>query len=299
MKPNLIVTGASGLLGQYLCRHFANDYNVVGLYNRKNSQFSELKNDFKTIQINLTKSEAVRSLFAEYPSAFVIHAAGLASVDACEENPELAHELNVEMTSHIVQNLDPQKTRLIHISTDHLFSGKDGRYSEESNVHPINVYAQTKYKAENIVQEFSNGVSVRTNFYGGETPQKMSFSNWIFHKLTSGQKINVFEDVYFTPVSIPFLAENIEKIMNSNLQGIYNVSGAERISKFEFARRFVNYFKLNPELIIKSTLEKATLKAARPHDMSLSSDKIKANLTGFQPEVIESGFARIRAQNLI
>ena len=95
------------------------------------------------------------------------------------------------------------------------------------------------------------------------------------------------------------LAENLDHLMQSKLHGIYNVVGDERISKFTFAHMLANYFQLNSELIIQSKIVDASLRAPRPHDMSLSIDKIKKDLPTFTHESVSVGFSKIKSQNLI
>jgi dTDP-4-dehydrorhamnose reductase len=295
MKKNIAITGSSGLLGQYLCHYFSNEYNVTAL------SYSSIPDAAvkSSVQLDLTHLESTKRYFSEYQPDILIHAAGLASVDACEEMPLLAHELNTKMTANIVQCLNPAKTRMIHISTDHLFSGESSFYDETSRANPINAYAQTKYLAEASVSSFENSVVIRTNFYGGRTSQKKSFSNWVYDELKAGNTINLFNDVFFTPISVCSLAENLELLMNSKLCGIYNVVGTERITKFTFAHLLANFFQLNSELIIQSKISEASLKAPRPHDMSLSIEKIKRDLPEFTRESVSMGLDKIQTQRLI
>lgn len=296
MKPKLIITGASGLLGQYLCPFFSDRYQVVGL---QSGPISPENNPYSLVQLNLTEENNVKRFLSDFEADFVIHTAGLTSVDECQKYPQMAQMLNVEMTRLITHYLNPAQTRLIYISTDHLFSGTRSLYSEEDPVEPLNVYAETKWKAEKIVNTTENFIIVRTNFYGGKTQKKKSFSQWIFDELKSGKTIQMFSDVFFTPLSIHSLAESIEKLLLSKLQGTYNVVGRERISKLEFAKKLSYAFDLNPELIIPTYVDHASLKARRPHDMSLSIKKIKNDLPDFIEEDVVSGLLRIKNFNLI
>lgn len=249
--------------------------------------------------IDLTDKESAKSFFSDYQVDYVIHTAGLASVDQSESDPLSADRLNVQMTSNIIRHLDPSKTRLIHISTDHLFCGDKKLYKEDCQVNPLNTYAKTKLEAEKIVSLSENYIIARTNFYGGETDKKKSFSSWIYQELKKGNSLKLFEDVYFTPLSVFSLAENLEKLMNTHLQGTYNIVGDERISKLAFAQKLAEIFELNKELIKPSKVSEAQLRAPRPRDMSLSLEKIKKDLPSFIPEKVESGLARIKSQNLI
>ncbi len=295
MKQSVMISGSTGLLGQYLCNYFSKDYEVIALY-RKNVPQNQ---NVSPIQLDLTSQESVEALFSKRQPDFLIHTAGLTSVDACEVNPQLAQKLNVDITANILKNLNPDKTRLIHISTDHLFSGHESFYNEQSPVTPVNSYAKSKHLAEKLVSEYRNSVTVRTNFYGGETIQKKSFSNWIYNELMYGNSVNLFDNVFFTPMSVHALAQNLELIMNSELTGIYNVIGSERISKYHFAMKLAQFFQLNTELIVRTKVEEAPLRAPRPHDMSLSIDKIKRDLPGFIQEDVLTGLQNIKSHHLV
>lgn len=293
---SVIITGASGLLGQFLCRYFAKKhYRVTGLYNTVKPNLSNVN----LLQLDLTNASSLKTLIQKDPPQFIIHTAGYTSVDECEVNPQIAHEQNVLCTKNICDALSGLNTKLIQISTDHLFSGTEANYTEESKVEPLNVYAQTKLLAEIEALKLSNSVIVRTNFYGGHTDKKMSFSSWIFKELNQGKKINMFDDVFFTPISICSLAENLDLIMNSELRGIYNVVGDERLSKYDFAVKLAEVFKLPTELISRTSVENLHLKAKRPRDMSLSISKIKKDLDGFKPENVHDGLEKIKKLNLI
>ena len=285
----VIITGASSLLGQYLCQYFSQNFKVIGLYN---TSVPTLPN-IKTEKIDLINNEAVKNIIEQYSPQFVIHTAGYTSVDECESNPQIAHEQNVICTKNICDAFAGYQIKLVQISTDHLFSGSEANYTEEAKVQPLNVYAVTKLQAEQESLKLSNSVIVRTNFYGGHTNKKMSFSSWIFNELKHGRKINMFDDVFFTPISICGLADNLEIIMNSNLNGIYNLVGEERLSKYEFALKLAKEFDLPADLILKTTVENLKLKAKSPHDMSLSTSKIKRDLVSFKPETVYEGLKKI------
>lgn len=290
----VIITGASGLLGQFLCQYFAKKYEVIGCYNTSKPNIQNVD----LVQIDLTEPSTLRSLVQKEKPQFLIHTAGYTSVDDCEMNPQIAHLQNVTCTKNICDILSNFDTKLIHISTDHLFSGKYENSSEESEVEPLNVYAQTKLLAEKEAFRLNNSVIVRTNFYGGHTEKKMSFTSWIINELKQNKQINMFDDVFFTSISICGLAENLELLMNSQLNGIYNIVGNERLSKYAFALKLAQIFELPTELIFKTSVENLHLKAKRPRDMSLSTEKVKKDLVGFRSENVYEGLEKIKAMSL-
>lgn len=292
----VIITGASGLLGQYLCQHFANEYKVIGLYH---TSVPTMQKNLELIQINLLDANKVMELVTSIKPDFIIHTAGYTSVDECELNPEIAHDQNVVCTRNICCAINPEITKLMLISTDHLFSGDRKYYIESDKTEPLNIYAITKLNAEKEVLAINNALIVRTNFYGGKTSKKLSFSSWIIGELRNNRQINMFDDVYFTPISICGLAENIELLINTSLCGIYNVVGNERMSKYDFAILLASVFGLSTDLINKTTIKNIQLKAKRPNDMSLSIQKISHDLKSFRKESVVMGLQKIKSLNLI
>lgn len=293
---SVIITGASGLLGQYLCRHFTAQYKVIGLYN---TTTPALSSDIEAIQVNLSDSDVIKNLIHQIKPQFIIHTAGYTSVDECELNPQIAYEQNVTCTKNICDAVKGLNSKVILISTDHLFSGTESNYTEDSITTPLNTYALTKLQSEAEFNKIKNSVIIRTNFYGSHTHKKMSFSSWIYNELKQGRKINMFDDVYFTPISICSLATNIGLVMESGIDGIYNIAGSERLSKYAFAMKLAKIFQFPTQLISKTSVENFPLKAKRPKDMSLSISKISRDLIHFQPENVSEGLMKIKKLNLI
>lgn len=286
----VMITGCAGLLGQYLCKNFVEKYEIIGVYNQTHPQ---LKN-INLQRINLSKTDEIKRALDQYNPDIIINTAGLTSVDECESNPQLATQLNTLIPKNLVTCLENSSSKLIHISSDHLFSGDEANYSEDSKVFPLNNYAKTKIEGEYEVQKNNHSLILRTNFYGGHNHQKMSFSTWIYSELKKENYINVIDDVFFTPISVCGFEQNIKLLIDSNLKGIYNIAGSERISKYDFAHKLADTFNLSKKFIVKSKLDHLNLKAKRPREMSLSVGKIKKDLPSFIIEDIYSGLSKIK-----
>lgn len=286
----VMITGCAGLLGQYLCKNFANKYEIVGVFNQTQPQLP----DIILHKADLSKIIEFKKALDQHKPDIIINTAGLTSVDECESNPQLANQLNTLIPKNLVTCLENSSCKIIHISTDHLFSGEKSNYTETSEVKPINNYAKTKLEGECEILQNKQALVLRTNFYGGHTSQKMSFSTWIHSELKKGNYINLFDDVFFTPISVCGFGENLHLLLNSNLNGIYNFVGNERISKYEFAHKLADTFSLPKKFIIKSKLAHLNLKAHRPKEMSLNIDKIKKDLPTFISEDIDSGLSKIK-----
>jgi dTDP-4-dehydrorhamnose reductase len=219
----------------------------------------------------------------------IINTTGLTSVEACESNPILAKYVNVDLAANIAYVARELNIPLVHISTDHLFSGLNKNESETSEPCPVNEYGKSKLAAEKLILDLNSSVLIlRTNFYGWGSSFKQSFSDWIISQLRAKKQINIFSDVFYTPILISNLVEIAHQLLDRSASGIYNVIGSERLSKYDFAVRLAQVFNLPQDLLISSSITEARHLVMRPRDMSLSNLKLKNELGCDLPDTISS-----------
>lgn len=270
MKKTVLITGGSGLLAINWALAIRESYVVtLGLHQRDIS----LAN-VETCQIDLGSSNHLERLFETIRPQIVIHAAGFTSVEQCESHPDLARHINVELAVNVARTCAKLSVPMVHISSDHLFSGKEALVDETYPTAPINVYGQTKAEAESLVLEACPHVLViRTNFYCWGPSYRRSFSDIIIESLRSSRELILFKDVYYTPVLIETLAHAVHELIDLKAHGIYQVVGDERISKYEFGIKIAEQFNLDSRIIKPGCLIDQTALIQRPHDMSLSNNK--------------------------
>lgn len=222
--------------------------------------------------------ESVESLVEDLDTLkpeIVIHTAGLTNVDECEAKPDLARKVNVSLAGNIALACARLELPLVHISTDHLFSGDVPLVDEEQPTAPRNVYGKTKAEAEyRVLDACPHALVIRTNFYGWGTSYRCSFSDFIIGALRSGRPVTLFQDVFYTPILIEVLCHAVHELITLNASGIYNVVGDERISKYAFGLKIARKFNLDATLIRPGLLDEQAMLVQRPHDMSLSNQKI-------------------------
>jgi dTDP-4-dehydrorhamnose reductase len=168
---------------------------------------------------------------------------------------------------------------LVHISTDHIFSGEFQFATEELPVNPINVYAATKAEAETrVLENYSEALIVRTNFYGWGPTYRRSFSDQIIYSLRNGREITLFDDVFYTPILAESLIKTVHELLEAGALGVYNVVSDERISKYDFGIAIAKNFSLNKSLIRRGKMADKSGLVQRPLDMSLSNRKTCSKL---------------------
>jgi dTDP-4-dehydrorhamnose reductase len=270
-KPRILIVGGSGLLGVNWAFFARNEYQVVlaqhhRIVNIKNVQTCHIALD--------SMDDIVHQIQAIKPNV-IINAAGMTNVEKCESDPNLAKVLNVDFAGNLALACYRFTVPMVHISTDHLFSGEFSFIDEMATCCPVNVYGQTKALGESQVLSVNpNVLVIRTNFFGWGPTYRQSFSDLVIDGLRAGNALTLFEDVYFSPIHISMLAKSIHDLINVQARGIFNVVGDERISKKDFGLRLAQKFNLNSALIKAGSIENAKFLTRRPKDMSLSNIKI-------------------------
>lgn len=271
----ILITGSNGFLGSNLVRFFSakQECEVYGTSHHP-SYFPEIPN---FTMGDLLDAGFVDNLFKDIRPDIVINTVSLANVDLCEEDPESAYELTVKTAKNVAQAAKRYKSRLIYISTDHLFQGDRPMYTEDDAPAPVNIYGKMKVKAESTsMQIYSNTVIVRTNFFGwSHSHHTQTFGEWLYNSLNKKISINLYTDYYFTPIEVTYLAEALETLALSDFTGIINIAGSERCSKYDFGIGMSKVFGLDPSVIHSGKIEINTFKAKRQKDLSLSTEKFR------------------------
>ena len=279
------ITGASGMLGSALITHLSKSYRVFATSRGRGVEGKNIKWDC----FNLTDIILLTEWLETIRPDVVIHCAAITNVDLCEDNVKLATKLHIETTELIANFLDSYGGRLIYISTDSVFDGeKQGAYSESDLVNPLNVYAKTKMMGEKSVQSMNNGLVLRTNIIGWTQEGKTSFFEWVVDRLNDNMSLNLFYDVYFSPLTVYDLSFIIEKIIEKPILGLYHCGSSDIISKYDFGKKMAEIFQLSDTNINRVSVDSMDFKASRPKNMALNSDKLSDKLQYDIPSAIDS-----------
>ncbi len=267
MKQKVIITGSNGLLGQELISLFTKDVNfeVFGISKGKNRIIHSEK--FTYYNVNITdKSEVTKVLKAIKPD-FIIHGAAMTNVDLCEVEQKKCDVVNVKATSYFVDFCKKNNSHFIFISTDFIFDGKQGFYSETDRANPVNYYGLSKLQSENYIQKkLINFTILRTILVFGK-PENSTKSNivlWIKDSLENNKKITIITDQYRMPTYSKSLAKACLLSVKKRAKGIFHISSNKLLSIYEIALQIATVFKLNPDLIVPITTKELKQKAKRP-----------------------------------
>ena len=206
----------------------------------------------------------------------IIHLAAMTNVDQCEIHKDLAMEINYYSTKFLASEASKQNIFFLYVSTDYVFNGEKGNYKETDQRDPINYYGFTKLKAEEIVNGMPSEYCIaRASVIYGSTPAagKVNFALWLLDKLKRKEQAKIVTDQWNSPTLNTNLAEMTLEVMERKITGIFHLSGAARINRYDFARQIAEAFNLNSNLIIPTTSAEFSWIAKRPKDSSLDTAK--------------------------
>ncbi len=290
----VLLTGASGYLGQHLIRCCPDPVELFAA--RRQRSLPNLPRKSTPLKFDLEKFDPL--VLDQYQPELIIHAAAITNVDTCEQQPELAAAVNSEAVRQLAEWAAAHQARFVFLSTDQVFSGEKSFYSESDPTGPVNVYGRTKLAAEQTVLQTSPGALIARSalIYGRSLPGRPSFTAGMLEQLQKGRPLQLFTDQYRTPVLADDLAQAVWELAFSGYTGIIHLGGAQRLSRFEMGRMICRIANLDTGLLIPVTMADLNLAAARPADVSLNIDLaqslLSAPLKGFEEgirEVLRAG----------
>lgn len=283
----MLITGDTGLLGSNLVREASEIYEVIGLSRGSCSSYGS----WQHISTDLIDGDATCRCLDEIRPDFIVHCAAVTDVERCEAQSEYVHAVNVGATERIARWAGQHDASLTYISTDSVFDGTKGSYSEENAPAPVNHYARTKLAGEQAAAGLcADSLVVRTNFYGWNENGKPTMAKWMHHKLLCGETLMAFTDVYFSPLFVNDLAKLILELISRGANGIFHLGAKNSCSKYEFANLLCKAFGFDSRRIRPILLEEFPFVAPRPRNATLSVAKCTQFLGREMPEV-EQGIA--------
>lgn len=290
----ILVTGANGLLGQQLVQLLVGEgYRVVATGRGGSRLPASLAAQCTWYDIDITDEWAVHELFVKEAPEVVVHAAAMTQVDECQLHPERCEAVNVKATAQLVLEAEAVSRHFIYLSTDFVFDGEKGDYSEDDHQNPISWYGFTKVQAESVVETAGlPWTIVRTCLVYGDTPAggRSNIIGWVKKSLAEGKPIKVVSDQWRTPTYVGDLATGILLIIRRQAEGVYHISGKDRLSPYEMALKTAAHAGLDASLIERVDAGSFTQPAKRPPATGFDISKARREL-GYEPRSFEEGLA--------
>ena len=291
----VIITGANGFLGHYLCKQLLEKkINVVATGKGACRLPFTGEEGFTYVEMDFTDAFSVHDVFEKYQPSVVVHAGAMSKPDECEENQWEAYTINVEGTVTLLVNAEAFNSFFVFVSTDFVFDGEKGMYSEtDIPANPVNYYGKTKLDAEEAVQEYEKDWAiVRTVLvYGKPLAGRTNILTVVKEKLEKGESYNVFNDQVRTPTYVEDLAAGIVAIIEKKAIGIFHLSGEDILTPYEMAVVTAEHLNLNASLVKSVIASEFIQPAKRPLRTGFDISKAKKELN-YQPLLFAEGLRR-------
>lgn len=291
----ILITGATGILGKELIDNRPANTEVLVTYLRDCWGGGLL---CPATKLDVTDERNTAEVITEWARPdVIIHAAGMSNVDFAEKNQLLARAVNVDGTRNIIKVCQRNNIKLIYLSTNAVFDGRNPPYGEEAERLPVNYYGRLKVEAEDLILNsgLKSSIVRAILMYGWHYPQSRlnPVTNWL-NLLSQNKSIQVVDDRYSQPLLAEDCANLIWKVVSEDKTGIYHVSGCDRVTLFEFANNTAEIFGLDKRLIQAVSSSYFPEIAPRPVDTSFSTNKINEEMN-FYPLGIKAGLNRMKA----
>jgi dTDP-4-dehydrorhamnose reductase len=248
--------------------------------------------------LDIADKKAVNDLILSLRPTVVFHTAAMTDVDRCEIEMEQALKVNGTASGHIALACAKVNAFLCYISTDYVFGGRRGNYTEEDVPTPINQYGRSKLLGEQEVSTLKSHLKwtiCRSSILYGVYKKRFNFVTWVIDELTAGRAIRVVTDQTASPTLADDLADACLQLWRKDARGLYHVAGREPISRFDFAMKICEVFGLDKGFVKAVTTEQLKQKAIRPANSSMDVANVEGFL-GRRMLDIREGLERMKGQ---
>ena len=262
-RPRLLITGISGFLGRWVAWFARDAYDVVGTYYRHPVALAGCH----TFPLDVRDRREVQRAVRRWQPAVVIHAA------VAIGDPDVMWPVIVDGSAHVAEAAAATGARLLHISTDLVFDGETGGYTEADPPRPILPYGQAKYEAERQVRRLHpQAVVVRPSLLCHLNPPDPR-TQWVLDGLAGRAEVTLFVDEYRTPAWVTDVARALVELAGHSYTGILHLAGPQRLSRYELAVRLVRALGYSPAGLRRGRSRDSGL--IRPLDTSLDATRAR------------------------
>jgi len=298
----LLIIGATGLVGSKVSSLAAE--HVFEAYNTHNARNASLQRAYR---LDISDEEATLRLVQKIQPKAIVNTAALHNVDYCETHREEADRVNIGGAKNLAEAASENNSRLIHLSTDYVFDGTRGHYSESDTPHPLHYYAQTKLDSENVVSQLRDYAIARPSVIYGWNPleatgvpsssgKTVNFAMFVLDKLKKGETVKAVRDQYSSPTLADNLAESLLRLAKHSEKGLFHTAGRSCMSRYEFAIKLAEIFGYPTKLIQPVFTSEFKQVAERPKNSCLLVDRAERTL-GMRFLTAEEGVREMKRQN--
>lgn len=279
----VLVTGASGFIGRRFMETFRGHV-LTGL------QYSRSRAGL--LDVDLRDPIAVNTCMEALRPEVVIHCAARPNVDWCELNPDEARSINLLPVKLLAERCAQLGAKLVFLSTDYVFDGASGPYTETDATNPINVYGRLKLEGEQAIAGWTdNYLIVRTTNVYGFDPESKNFLMALLPKLARGEPVRVASDQFGNPTTVKDLCSAVRVLITKRCAGTFHIAGPDLVHRAEWLREAARAFGFDPALVSEAATRELDQPAPRPKRSGLVSDRLHSvvnrRLTGLKDGLVQ------------
>lgn len=280
-----LVTGASGLLGSNFLLTAAKEYPGIKWLGVSKTHSMQIPGT-NHVRCDLADELSLLRLLDKVQPSVIFHFAAPTNVDWCQEHPHEAHQQIELVSARIAAWCQAARAKLVHMSTDSVFDGRRGNYTEDDSPHPLNVYASCKLKAERaIANTLEDYLIARGNIFGWNVQDKVSIAEWFLHKFATDGQAPGFTDSIFAPLLVNTLTSYLISMVALGLRGTWHAACAKPLSKYEFGLLLAQHEGLRSASVLPTLSIKAHFKGPRPLNSSLTASRLEQRLGHAMPSI--------------
>ncbi len=280
-SERLLVLGSTGLLGQaFLAEAHTRAQACWGV--------ARAASDYELDLSNATALDALEALALELRPSAIVNCVAVTSLAACEADAGLAFRINARIPALLAQLAREVHVKLVHVSTDHYFSGDGARaHDEHAEVQLLNEYARSKYAGERLALTDPTALVVRTNIVGlRRWAASPTFAEWALEAIASPRPIVLFDDFFTSSISARACAAAILDLVRADARGLINVASREVSSKRSFVLALAQ--QLQVELDDVSSASVRELLPRRAESLGLDVGRAEALLERPLPDLADT-----------
>ena len=264
-----LIIGASGKIGR-LITNFKNKNNIL-TYNKNKISGG--------IHFDITKNN-LNFFFEKFPINKVVLLSAISDPDECYKNKRYSHLVNVIKTRKLINKIIKKKIYFVFFSSEYIFCGKKGNYTEKSIVKPNNLYGLQKNSIENYIKKNTKNYAILriAKIYGDKLNDQTLISNFISDLIKGKRKFEIANDQKFNPLYVKDLKIVLDKFLKNEIKGVYNVGGYQQLSRYECIKKIIK--KLNVKNKKKISLNRTNLSNfnivdKRPLNVTMNINKLR------------------------
>jgi dTDP-4-dehydrorhamnose reductase len=289
-STRILITGASGSLGWTVAALLVGHCKVMAAY----CSNAVVPEGTEPVRLDLRDKIEPGRIMERYRPDAIVHLAAITDPDRCEQDPGLAERVNLEATSELAGAAAEQGCTVLFASTDLVFDGSRGDYSEDDAAHPLSTYGETKLRAEQAVLESccDNFVFRSSLVYGEGSPSSQTFLSKVLDRLDRGEPMQLFTDQSRNPILANDLARAVIAAIEGGISGLYHVGGCDVVTRYEFGQLVCRSFGHREDLLVPVRMQDFAYTARRPLNSTLDITRF-GRATGFVPLPLTEALAAL------